>query len=94
MVELSVLKTQEDIALSVRDAVKKRRKELKITQAEIAKKSGVSLGSYKRFEQSGEISFRSLIDIAFVLDCQNDFLNLFSQKKYNSIQDVINERKK
>ena len=38
----------------------KRRKEMKLTQKELAKRSGVSYASIRRFETSGEISFKSL----------------------------------
>ena len=72
--------------------VKKRRKELKLTQEEFSKKSGVSFGSIKRFENTGEISLFSLIKIAIVLECEDEFLNLFQQKQYNSIEEIINEQ--
>lgn len=53
---------------------------MKITQKDMAERTGVSLGSIKRFEQTGEISFHSLLKIAFVLDCLDDFDQLFAQK--------------
>lgn len=68
-----------------------RRKEKKITQAQLAKYSDVSLGSIKRFEQTGEISLSSLIKIAFALGCENDFDALFARKGYASIEDVLRE---
>ena len=63
-----------------------------ITQEEFSKKSGVSFGSIKRFENTGEISLFSLIKIAIVLECEDEFLNLFQQKQYNSIEEIINEQ--
>ena len=65
---------------------------LKLTQEEFSKKSGVSFGSIKRFENTGEISLFSLIKIAIILDCEDEFLNLFQQKQYNSIEEIINEQ--
>jgi transcriptional regulator with XRE-family HTH domain len=50
-----------------------RRREGKISQAELAMRSGVSLGSIKRFEGSGEISLISLLRIAAVLGYETDF---------------------
>ena len=45
-----------DIKQKLAVRVRLRRKEAKISQAELAGRSGVSLGSLKRFEGSGEIS--------------------------------------
>lgn len=70
-----------------------RRKEKKLTQVELSRLAGVSLGSLKRFEQTGNISLNSLIKIAFVLDCQEDFDSLFAKKGYSSIQEVIDEQR-
>lgn len=72
--------------------VKSRRKGLGISQMELAERSGVSYGSIKRFETKGDISLSSLIKIAIVLECEDDFKTLFSRKKYRSIEDVINDR--
>ena len=63
-----------------------RRKEHGMTQSDLARKSGVSLGSIRRFEQLHEIS---LVGIAFALDCERDFDALFSQPYYRSIDDVV-----
>lgn len=46
---------------------------MRLTQAGLAKRSGVTLGSLKRFETSGLIAFDSLLKIALVLDCLADF---------------------
>lgn len=46
----------------------------------------------KRFEQTGEISFVSLLKIATVLDETERFADLFQSKEYSSIQEVIDER--
>lgn len=52
----------------------------------------MSFGSIKRFENTGEISLFSLIKIAIILDCEDGFLNLFQEKQYNSIEEIINEQ--
>ncbi|MDR1579508.1 MAG: helix-turn-helix domain-containing protein [Synergistaceae bacterium] len=69
-----------------------RRKEGKLSQSVLAERSGVSLGSIKRFELSGEISLSSLLRIAFVLGFEDDFEQLFARKNYQSLDDVINEK--
>lgn len=83
-------KTPNEIAKSFADKIKERRKRLKISQEVLAQKSGVSLGSIKRFETKYEISLQSFIKIAIALDLDNDFENLFTQKTYASIDEVIN----
>ena len=82
-------KTPGDIQKGIAINVRARRKEKKITQEKLAERSDVSLGSVKRFERTGEISLASLIKIAFVLGCEDDFDKLFSKKGYASIEEVI-----
>lgn len=53
------------------------RKQVGWTQAELALRSGVSLGSLKRFEQTGKIAFESLLKLAHVLNRLQEFEQLF-----------------
>lgn len=92
MNNLFAQQTPDDIAMNLAKRVRMRRKEHKLTQADAAERSGVSLASYKRFEQTGEISLKSLIRISIALGCEENFEELFAQKFYASIEDVINER--
>ena len=70
------------------------RKTKKITQKQLAARSGVSLGSLKRFEQSGEISLQSLKKIAIALDMENELEGLFDNVPFASIEEGINEQTK
>lgn len=88
--DLLNFKTPNEIQLEIAKNVREKRKKLKLTQEEFAKKSGVSFGSIKRFENTGEISLFSLVKIALVLNCEDEFLNLFKQKQYDSIEEIIN----
>ena len=83
-------KTPNDIAKELVEKIKQYRKKLKISQAQLASKSGVSLGSIKRFESKHEISLNSFIKILIALNLERDLENLFMQKNYNSIDEVIN----
>ena len=83
-------KTPNDIAKELVEKIKQHRKKLKISQAQLAVKSGVSLGSIKRFESKYEISLNSFIKILIALNLEQDLENLFTQKNYNSINEVIN----
>lgn len=84
------IKTPKDIQMEIVKNLRKKRKDMKITQEELAKKSGVSFGSIKRFENTGEISLFSLVKIAIVLDCENELMELFKKKEYSSIEEIIN----
>ena len=83
-------KTPNEIAKSLAEKIKAHRKKLKISQEVLAQKSGVSLGSIKRFETKYEISLQSFIKIAIALDIDNDLKSLFTTKTYTSIDEVIN----
>lgn len=82
----------EEIAKDIAKAEKEKRKKRKLTQSKLSARAGVSLGSLKRFEQTGEISFVSLLKIAAVLDEMESFRKLFQRVEYSSIQEVIDER--
>lgn len=87
---LSLINKTPDLLMSgIAKRVKQRRLEKGWTQNMLATKAGVSLGSYRRFESSGEISLRSLVMLAFVLEMTDEFKNLFSRKTYQSIDDII-----
>lgn len=69
--------TEQTVKLNISKRFKKRRKEAKITQKILAFKSGVSYGSIRRFEKTGEISLTSLLRISAIIDALNDFDELF-----------------
>ena len=49
------------------------RKQAGYSQSELAKRSGVSLGSLKRFETTGQISLESLLKLMELLNRLDDF---------------------
>ena len=71
-------KTWTEINNDIAQKIVRLRKRKKITQKQLAARSGVSLGSLKRFEQSGEISLQSLTKIAIALDVENELEDLFN----------------
>ena len=84
----NILNIKKELATRVRA----RRRESKISQAELAGRSSVSLGSIKRFEGSGEISLSSLLRIAIVLGYESDLDKLFERKNYQSLDEVTNAK--
>ncbi|MBQ9067713.1 MAG: helix-turn-helix transcriptional regulator [Eggerthellaceae bacterium] len=64
------------------------------SQVQLAEKAGVSLGSLRRFEQTGKIAFESLVSIMFALGCADELDRLFARPAYSSIQEVIDDAEK
>lgn len=87
-------KTWTEINNDIAQKIVRLRKRKKITQKQLAARPGVSLGSLKRFEQSGEISLQSLTKIAIALDVENELEDLFNNVPFASIEEVINEQTK
>jgi len=85
-------KTPSGVNAEIAKRMRERRKEKKLSQVQLSKRSDVSLGSLKRFERTGEISLSALVKIAFALGCEDDFDQLFSKRGYASIQEVIDEQ--
>ena len=79
--------TEQDVLSGIVARVKERRKELRLTQRQLAQRSGVSYASLRRFESTGEISFRSLLQIASVLNALPDFCELFSKEIVTDLKD-------
>lgn len=65
-----------EVRQDIRDRLKARRLAMNLTQAGLAKRSGVSLGTLKRFETTGQVSIDSLLNLALVLECLADFEKL------------------
>lgn len=72
---------------------RKRRLFLNISQQALANKSGVSLGSIKRFELTGEVSLKHLLKLALILDSIDEFHNLFPENNYQTVDDILKSRK-
>ena len=81
-----------DIALQIAARVKARRLELDLTREGLATRAGVKFATYRRFEQTGEISLRGLLQVGFALNALSEFDALFAQKQYQSLDDVLNEQ--
>ena len=79
--------TEQSVVSSLVERYKKRLKELKMTRKDMAEKSGVSYGSLRRFEASGEISLSSLLKVCRVMGCIEDFDNIFKNKIIKNLKD-------
>lgn len=85
----SIDKTPKDVLLEIAQRIKVLRKQKKYTQKEMAYRSNVSLGSYKRFETTGQISFESLLQIAFILNRLEEFDGIFVKSNIEDIKKLF-----
>lgn len=85
-------KTALDIILELSADMRILRRKMKISQSRLSSLSGVSLGSIKRFEQTGEISLHSFARITVALNCDESLIKVFKKEYYSSIMDIINEK--
>lgn len=76
--KFSIEKLPSDLLLEIAEKHKLLRKHAGYSQSELAERSGVSLGSIKRFEQTGLISLESLLQLAAVLERLADFDAVFN----------------
>lgn len=81
-------KTPREIDQLIASRIRSIRKRRKISQKRLSEKSGVSLGSVKRFEQNGEISLISLTKIAIALEIEGELEDLFEEVPFLSIEEV------
>lgn len=82
-------KTWTEINTELAKRMVRLRKRKKISQKEFATRSGVSLGSLKRFEQTGEISLQSFTKIAIALGVEGELDRLFEDVPFESIEEII-----
>ncbi|SBW10989.1 Helix-turn-helix domain protein [uncultured delta proteobacterium] len=73
------LQTPKEVRFGIAARAKAQRLALNISQKELAERSGVSLGSVKRFETSGLVSLSALLEIALVLGRLDEFGRLFAE---------------
>jgi transcriptional regulator with XRE-family HTH domain len=84
---------QKIIASKARDL----RLELNLSQQTLSEKSGVSYGSLKKFEQTGQISLESLLKLSVIFGRIDDFKTLFApapSKSALSLDELIKSNKR
>ena len=89
--EQLIWETAEELDQKLARRVRNIRKRRSISQEKLAQMSGVSYGSIKRLEASGQISLISLTKIAMALEIADELRTIFTQVPYKDIQEVINE---
>ncbi|BAM06992.1 helix-turn-helix domain-containing protein [Leptospirillum ferrooxidans] len=79
--EFPVLLTEKDVLLKIAKDMQTRRIQMGFTQVDLADRSGVPEGTLKRFEQSGHISIKNLVKLAFALKKIDELATAFETKE-------------
>ncbi len=76
MISTNFLAPQE-VKREIAKKAQEKRLSLNLSQQSLSVRSGVSMGTLKRFERTGKISLEALLKLAMVLDSLTDFTELF-----------------
>jgi Helix-turn-helix. len=87
-----ITRNSDSILKEIANKVKERRLEENLTQKAFAKRAGVGYDTYRKFENTGEITLRNLLLCAIALDDVEDFKNLFTKKSYQSLDELLKEQ--
>ncbi|MBD0400104.1 helix-turn-helix domain-containing protein [Flammeovirga sp. EKP202] len=88
----NVNKTPNSVLQEISNKIRAIRKAYKYSQEELAKRSGVSLGSLKRFESTGKISLESLLRLMHVFGRLEELDNiLLPQKDMSEIEKLFSD---
>ncbi|MCF8293949.1 MAG: helix-turn-helix domain-containing protein [Chitinophagaceae bacterium] len=95
MAKFGIEKKPFDILKELAEKHRVLRKQAGLTQSELANRSGVSLGSLKRFELTGQIALESLLKLAHILNRIGDFeLILNTDDNLKNIDKLFSDRTK
>lgn len=95
MNKYSVDKLPRDVRLEIAHKHKKFRKQRGYSQIDLAERSGVSLGSLKRFETKGQVSLESLLKLVFILGRLSDFESVLKpDENLEHIEKLFDSKKK
>jgi transcriptional regulator with XRE-family HTH domain len=84
-------RSPDEIAMDVARRARRARLDEDLTQSGLAERAGVSLGSLRRFERTGQISLQSLVKLAFALDATDNIDALFAPAEIRSLDQIMGE---
>ncbi len=82
------LQTPEHVSETLAGRLRELRLARGWRQVALAERSGVSLGSLRRFEASGRVSLQNLLKLAFALGRLDDFDALFERPRAASLAEL------
>jgi transcriptional regulator with XRE-family HTH domain len=78
----------------IANQAKQKRLDKNLSRETLGLKSNVPMSTIKRFETTGNISLDALLRIALVLDCLNEFSELFASQPPLSLYQAFSNRKR
>ncbi|MCY4566599.1 MAG: XRE family transcriptional regulator [Gammaproteobacteria bacterium] len=86
---ISALRSPPEIATALAARLKSRRLTMNLSQQVLSLRSGVPLGTLKRFERSGAISLVSFIRLLVALREEAGLDRLLAEPEFESLDDVL-----
>lgn len=87
------LDNPDNISIDIASDFRRRRIEKNLTRDEVAQKAGIAVSNIVRFEQKGLISLKNLISLAVALGYVSEIKNIFSQPKFDTMDELTKIRK-
>ena len=88
------LSSPHEIILDIAGRAKQRRLDANLTQQQLAQRAQVSLGTLKLFERTGKASLQFVMLVAFALNAEKEFSDLFPSSAPKSIDDIVKRPKR
>ena len=79
--------TPDELTKTLGQRLKALRLSVGLQQAEVAQRAGLSLGTVKTLERSGQCTMQSMVRVAQALGCIDDLQNVF-ERRIQSIADM------
>lgn len=86
--------SSDEIVMELAKRAKGRRLSLDLTLEGLARRSGVALGTLKKFERTGNISLVSFIRLSVALNDDAALERLLLEPEYDTLEDVLEVKKK
>jgi len=93
MVSFSLI-SSEDISYELAIRLRERRLAEHLTQEGLAQRSGVPLGTLKKFERTGQIALTSFVKLAVTLKDEAALEMLLKPREFQSLDQVLEKTKR
>ena len=84
----------EDIAAEIANRLRARRLAQNLSLEGLARRSGVALGTLKKFERTGKIALVSFIRLVISLKDEAALENLLLEQKFETFDEILQSEKK
>lgn len=88
-----MLDTPSELMRSLGAQIQARRAAMGVTQAQAARRSGVSYSTWRRMETEGKASIGDLVRAALLLRCEQQLDGLFPQPAAASMDELLKQQR-